>query len=70
MHSKGNHKQDEKITLRMAESIYKPSNWQKINLQLYKQLRTSLVAQWLRLHITNAADPGSIPGQGTRFHMS
>ena len=54
----------------MAENIYKPINWQKINLQIYKQLRTSLVAQWLRLHITNAGDPGSIPGQGTRLHVS
>ena len=33
MHSKGNHKQDEKTTLRMGENICKPSNWQRINLQ-------------------------------------
>ena len=25
--------------------------------------------QWLRLHIPNIGDPGSIPGQGTRSHM-
>ena len=30
---------------------------------------TSLVDQWLRLHIPNERDPGSIPGQGTRSHM-
>ena len=33
MHSKGNHKQDEKTTLRMGENICKWSNWQRINLQ-------------------------------------
>ena len=33
MHSKENHKQDEKTTLRMGENICKWSNWQKINLQ-------------------------------------
>ena len=31
-----------------------------------KVLRTSLVFQWLRLHVPNASYPGSIPGQGTR----
>ena len=29
-----------------------------------------LVAQWLRLQASNAGDPGSIPGQGTRSHMT
>ena len=29
---------------------------------------TSLVFQWLKLCI-NAGGPGSIPGQGTRFHV-
>ena len=29
----------------------------------------SLVVQWLRLHVANAGDPGSIPGQGTGCHM-
>ena len=32
-------------------------------------LRTSLVAQWLRLRAPNAGGPGSIPDQGTRSHM-
>ena len=27
------------------------------------------VLLWLRFHILNAGDPGSIPGQGTRSHM-
>ena len=30
---------------------------------------TSLEVQWLRLHAPNAGGPGSIPGQGTRFHV-
>ena len=30
---------------------------------------TSLVVQWLRLHIPNAGSLGSIPGRRTRFHM-
>ena len=30
---------------------------------------TSLVVQWVRLHVSNAGAPGSIPGQGTRSHM-
>ena len=33
MHSKGNHKQDEKTTLRIRENIFKQSNRQRINLQ-------------------------------------
>ena len=30
---------------------------------------TSLVVQWIRLCTPNTGGPGSIPGQGTRFHM-
>ena len=33
MHSKGNYKQDEKVTLRMEENNGKRTNWQRINLQ-------------------------------------
>ena len=33
LHNKGNHKQDEKTTLRMGENIWKRINGQKINLQ-------------------------------------
>ena len=33
LYSKGNHKQNEKTTLRMGENIWKWSNWQGINLQ-------------------------------------
>ena len=30
---------------------------------------TSLVVQWLRLCVPNAGGPGSVPRQGSRFHM-
>ena len=30
---------------------------------------TSLAVQWLRLHVPNAGDPCSIPGQGTGDHI-
>ena len=33
------------------------------------QQGTSLVVQWLRLQAPNTEGLGSIPGQGTRFHM-
>ena len=33
LHSKENHQQDERATLRMVENICKWSNWQRINLQ-------------------------------------
>ena len=33
LHSKGNHKQNKKTTLRMGENICKLSNWQGINHQ-------------------------------------
>ena len=33
MHSKGNHKEDEKTALKMGENICKWRNWQRINLQ-------------------------------------
>ena len=33
MHSKGNHKQDEKTTVRMGENNCKWSNWLNINFQ-------------------------------------
>ena len=30
---------------------------------------TSLVVQWLTIFTPNAGGPGSIPGQGTRYHV-
>ena len=33
-----------------------------------KKLGTSLEVLWLRLLASSAGDPGSIPGQGTKFH--
>ena len=41
----------------------------KLYLLWYKKSRTSLVAHWIRLHVPNAGGLGSIPGQGTRFHI-
>ena len=44
----------------------------KIKLKKKKRRRsygTFLVVQWLRLCASNAGDPGSISGQGTRSHM-
>ena len=38
LHSKGNHKQDEKTTLRMGENICKRINGQRINLRIRKQV--------------------------------
>jgi len=38
LQSKENYKQNEKKTHRMEENICKQSNWQGINLKLYKQL--------------------------------
>ena len=43
LHSKGNHKQDEKTTLRMGENICKGSNQQVINLQ---NIQTAHAAQY------------------------
>ena len=45
LHSKGNHKQDEKTTLRMGENICKRSNWQRINLQ---NTQAAHAAQYLK----------------------
>ena len=42
----------------------------KTKIILAKNIGTSLVVQWLRLQGPNAGGPGSIPGKGTRSHMS
>ena len=42
LHSKGNHKQDKKTTLRMGENICKQTNWEMINLQ---NIKAALAAQ-------------------------
>ena len=41
--------------------------WGKIKMT--KKIMTSLVVLWLRLFTSNAGGLGSIPNQGTRFHM-
>ena len=43
MHSKGNHKQNEKTTHRMGENICKQNDWQWINLQ---NIQTAHAAQY------------------------
>ena len=43
LHSKGNHKQDEKTTLRMGENVCKWNNWQRINLH---NIQAAHVAQY------------------------
>ena len=44
-------------------------NRKGVHVMQYKELGTSLVAQWMRLCAPNAGSQGSIPGQGTRSHM-
>ena len=34
-----------------------------------KEVGTSVVVQWVRLHALHAGGLGSIPGQGTRYHI-
>ena len=41
MHSKGNYKQGEKITLRMGEKNSKWNNWQRINFQNIQTAHTT-----------------------------
>ena len=38
-------------------------------VKIFRDIRISLVVQWLRLCTPKAGGPGSIPGQGTRPHM-
>ena len=47
MHSKGNHKQDQKTTLRMEENICKRINGQRINLQ---NIETAHAAQYQKIN--------------------
>ena len=51
------------------QSLRHHTFWFQSILQSYSNQGTSLVVQWLRLHIPSAERPGSIPGQGTRSHM-
>ena len=41
----------------------------KVELCQKCEIETSLVVQWLRLRAPSAGGLGSIPAQGTRFHM-
>ena len=50
----------------LAPLSHKP--WEKL-YQESPTSRTSLVAQWLRIHVPSAGGLSSIPGQGTRSHI-
>ena len=58
------------ICLRKGKSLARMPDSLLERLESEMRQGTSLVVQWLRLHTPNAGDPGSIPGQGTRCHMS
>ena len=51
LHSKGNHIQNKKTTLRMGENICKRSNQQKINIQ---NIQTVLGAQYQKKQTTQS----------------
>ena len=40
--------------------------WHSVKKKKNRNAGTSLVVHWLRLHVSNAGDVGSIPGQGTK----
>ena len=54
----------------MGEAGVGTRSWRHPSLGVLKilELGTSLVVQELRLHPSNAEDPGSIPSQGARSH--
>ena len=69
LHSKGNHKQDEKTALRMGENICKRLNGQRINLQNIKIAHAGFPGGAVVENLpANAGDTGSSPGLG-RSHM-
>ena len=47
-----------------------PQEARQLSWSSNHRLGTPLVVQWLRLCAPNVGSPGSIPGQGTRAHMS
>ena len=49
----------------------KDKKWHKqhLSINLLKNMGTSLMVQWVRLHTPNAGGPGLIPGQRTRSRM-
>ena len=42
-------------------------HWETAQVFKVTDMGTSLVVQWLRLHVTNAGGPGSIPGTRSRM---
>ena len=53
MQSKGNHKQDEKTTLRMEENICKQSSGQRINLQTIQRAQAAQYQKTLKETVKN-----------------
>ena len=55
-----------------AEPLLPPIRALKFSITCHSQKSVTgifLVVQWLRVHVPNAGDMGSIPGQGTRSHV-
>ena len=52
----------------MLINIWRFMHVKSLNMAI-ESAGTSLVVQWLTVHVPNAGDLGSIPGQGTRSHV-
>ena len=52
----------------MLINIWRFMHVKSLNMAI-ESTGTSLVVQWLTVHVPNAGDLGSIPGQGTRSHV-
>lgn len=59
----------ERKTLPAADGLGEVKGIRGYRQFLKMRLGTSLMAQWLKLHPPNTEHPGSIPGQGARYHM-
>ena len=62
------------IFLKGEKTVFEFEKKKMIVLEKLKEIKilitgTSLVVQWLRIHILNTRDPGSVPDQGTRSCM-
>ena len=52
----------------MLINIWRFMHVKSLNMAI-ESAGTSLVVQWLTVHVPNAGNLGSIPGQGTRSHV-
>ena len=60
------------ILLQQTSQIWRPRAGNEDSTSHYETWcyrGTSLVVQWLRVHVPDSGGPGLIPGQRTRFHM-